>query len=207
MSTPQQVEVSYIVSLYGRTDDLRVCLAMLHRQTHQDFEVIVTDNSTNRHHVRENRNVVRQYGDRFKYIHSAPKIQVSDCYWSSEYGVKFARGRWLAFPCEDVYLPPEWTQRMLGAAVARNLDLVLCANSVTGPDTCGIDGYEPLKLGTLAFPGYKPSFLIKRSKFTGWVNKPLVGACSGVDKTTLQYLMRDPKIRWGVCEKLYYVHN
>lgn len=204
----QGVEVSYIVSLYHRPDYLAVCLYCLRGQTHQDFEVIVTDNSEDPKFVREHRNIVTGMNEpRFRYVRTFGKIEVPDCYWSAEYGMKLAKGKWLCFPCEDCYYPPEWTQRMLIAALQAGWDLVLCGHSISGPETCGIDRYAALELGSLAFPGYKPSFLARGSRFRGWKNKPTVSACSGTDRTTLQQMVRDPEVRWGVARDLFYVHN
>jgi glycosyltransferase involved in cell wall biosynthesis len=199
-------DISYIVSLYNRHDLLATCLWSLKSQSHEDFEVIVTDNTTdNRTAAKLKRLVVGLKDKRFRYLRTAGRTKVNDCYWSAEYGMKSATGKWLCFPCDDCYYPPEWGQRMLQAA--GNLDLVLCENNITGPEPCGADRYMAVRLGTLSFPGYKPSFLVKRSKFKGWLNKPLVPACSGTDRTTLQALVRDPNIRWGAVRDLFYFHN
>jgi glycosyltransferase involved in cell wall biosynthesis len=200
--------VSYIVSAYSWVGQLPTCLHSLAAQTHQDFEVLVTDNSMDRKAIVDIRRIVAGIHDRrFRYLHTAPLIPVSDCYWSSEVGMRHTSGRWLCFPCDDCYYPPEWGQRMLAEAYRSNADLVLCERSETGPATCGLDGYQELALGSLAFPGYKPSFIVRRERFAGWLNKPVMGACSGVDRTTLQALTRDSRIRWSVARGLYYAHN
>lgn len=201
-------EISYIVSLYNRPEYLAVCLWALKSQSHEDFEVIVTDNTTDNRIAAKQRAFIAGLKDkRFRYVRTAGKIEVSDCYWSAEYGMKLAKGKWLCFPCDDCYYPPEWGQRMLTAAVANNWDLVLCEHNITGPEPCGVNRYMAVNLGTPAFPGYKPSFLVKASKFPGWLNKPTIGACSGVDRTTLQAMVRDSDIRWGAVRDLFYFHN
>lgn len=198
-------EISYIVSLYNRPELLATCLWSLKCQTHSDFEVIVTDNTTDNRVARRQREIVLGMDERFRYVRSAGKIEVADCYWSAEYGMTLAKGKWLCFPCEDCYYPPEWAERMLKAGLG--WDLILCENNVTGPEPCGADRYMVLKLGTASFPGYKPSFLVRRDKFAGWINKPSVGACSGVDRTTLQTMVHDSNIRWGAVRDLFYFHN
>jgi glycosyltransferase involved in cell wall biosynthesis len=203
-----QPEISYIVSAYSWVEQLPTCLCSLKAQTHVDFEVVVTDNSTDNKLAKQNRAAVSSMKDsRFRYLSTAGKIKVSECYWSSEYGMSKTCGRWLCFPCDDCYYPPEWAQRMLVCAYQGNLDLVLCELMMNGPAPCGSDRYMLLRMGTEFFPGYKPSFIVRREKFKGWLNKPVVAACSGVDRTTLQALVRDQKIRWGVCRDLYYAHN
>lgn len=200
-------DISYIVSLYHRTALLRCCLASLAAQKHQDFEVIVTDNTMDTEVVAENRAVVKSFGKQFRHLHTGPKVKVPDCYWSSELGMKEAEGRFLCFPCEDNYYPDEWASRMLAAAARGALDLVLCGANMTGPEPCGADRYFFMEMGSPTRPGYKPSFIVRRDKFSGWLNKPTMAACSGVDRTTLEHMVKNPDIRWGVVRDLYYAHN
>jgi glycosyltransferase involved in cell wall biosynthesis len=205
MKTP---EVSYVVSLYHRPEYLAVCLWSLIGQTHQDFEIVVTDNSEDDSFAKRHQAIIKSIGDpRIKYVRTYKKIKVADCYWSAEYGVRLAKGKWLCFPCEDCYYPPEWTQRMLTGAVRGNWELALCESIVVGPDTCGADRYMHLDVGTKNYPGYKPSFLIKSSRFKGWLNKPVIPAVSGVDRTTLRDIAYDPNTKWGTVRDLFYVHN
>lgn len=205
MQRDRVTDVAFIVSAYDRPKLLRTCLWSLACQTYRDFAVLVTDNADDPRKQRENRAAVASIQDhRFAYVSTAD-IEVSDCYWSSEHGIKHTNSRWLCFPCDDTYYPPEWLQRMLNAAYRENLDLVLCANAIAAPITCGTDHYFQVHLGTESFPGYKPSFIVKRDKFTGWINKPTTTACSGVDRTTLQGMVKH--LAWGVARDLYYVHN
>jgi glycosyltransferase involved in cell wall biosynthesis len=207
-STKKIPTLSYIISAYDRPTLLPATLWSIYAQTHEDFECLVTDNASDPAMSVRQRKIVESMRDpRFKYVRTYDKVDVEDCYWSAEYGMKQTTGQWLCFPCDDCYYPPEWGQRMLAAAYTQNLDLVLCGDSVTGPVTCGSGRYFRLELGTVAFPGYKPSFIVKRDVFPEWINKPTVTACSGVDRTTLQYMIRDPRIKWGVARDLFYVHN
>jgi glycosyltransferase involved in cell wall biosynthesis len=201
-------DISYIVSAFTWVEQLPTCLYSLKAQTHRDFEVLVTDNSTDAKLAKRNRDAVSGVKDgRFHYLPTAKRIKVSDPYWSSEIGVKHSSGRWLCFPCDDCYYPPDWGRRMLVAAYSGGFDLMLCEYMMNGPEPCGSDRYMLLRLGSASFPGYKPSFIVRREKFAGWLNKPAIGACSGVDRTTLQCMMRDQKIKWGVARDLYYAHN
>ena len=203
-----QPDLTYIVSLHHRPEYLRVCLYALQMQTHTDFEVIVTDNTTDAKVARIQKDFVSSLRDpRFRYVRTAGKIEVRDCYWSSEYAMQRARGKWLCFPCEDTYYPKDWAQRMLTAAMKDNLDLALCENVIVGPDSHGADCYLPLRLGTSSFPGHKTTFIVRASKFPGWINKPTAAIFAGVDLATLQSLMADPKIRWGVVRGLWYFNN
>ncbi len=199
-------EVSYIVSLYNRHDLLAACLWSLKGQTHTDFEAIITDNTEDAEEATRHREFVAGLKDkRFRYLRTAGKLRLSDCYWSAEYGLERSRGRWLCFPCDDSYYPPQWTQRMLAEAYKSQADLVLCGNVIVGPETCGVPHYVPLEIGTPRSPGYKPSFIIRREKFSGWISKPTVIATAGADRTTLQQLVT--KTRWAKASDVWYVHN
>ena len=98
-----------------------------------------TDPATNTAH----RLAVKQLGDaRFKYIHTAPKIKVSECYWAAEYALRRASGQWFCFPCDDTYLVPEFGARMLAKGVQDCLDLVFCEEVLVGPAAAGGSGYR-----------------------------------------------------------------
>jgi hypothetical protein len=139
-------------------------------------------------------------------VRTAGKSAVNDCYWSSEYGASIALGRWLAFPCEDNYFPPQWGKSMLTAALSNNWDVVLCEYIVTSPEMTGADHYFRVKVESMAWPGYKASFMVRADKWTGWVNKATVAGCSGVDRTTLLD-MTERELRWGIVRDLHYFHN
>jgi glycosyltransferase involved in cell wall biosynthesis len=201
-------DLSFIVSSFSWVDQLPTCLYSLRAQTHQNFEVLVTDNSTDKRAIAHQKAIVRGMRDkRFRYLNTAPLIKVSDCYWSSEVGMKHTTGRWLCFPAEDCYYPPEWAARMLSLGIRKQLDLVLCELVIAGPAGCGSSGYFIVDLPEMGMPGYKPSFIVRREKFKGWINKPTVPACSGTDRTTLEYLRRRGDIRWAYCHGLYYAHG
>src|ERR1017187_2587930 len=138
-----QPDISYIVSLCNRPAYLKVCLAMLQMQSHKDFEVIITDNSTDKTIARQHYMLVYHLKDpRFQYVNTAKRIKVNDCYYAAEYGIARATGRWLCFPCEDTYYPPEWGQRMLTAAYKDNLDLAVCDQIIFGPETTATQKYS-----------------------------------------------------------------
>ena len=200
----RQPEISYIVSLYNWPKLLPVCLWSLKTQSHEDFEVIVTDNTPDNKASESHRAVVASLHDaRFRYVRSCGKTKVNDCYWSGEYGMKQAHGKWLCFPCEDCYYPPKWAERML--AVADGLELILCENNITDFGPNGVERYIPLRFGTQNYPGCKTSFLVRSCKFMGWIGKPQIPSCCGADRTTLWSLLK--KLKWGVARDVFYFHN
>lgn len=203
-------EVSYIVSTYHRETVLRLCLASLAAQKHQDFEVIVTDNSVDPIAVRENKAITRSFGRHFQHLHTAPKLKVSDCYWSSELGVKKARGKWLAFPCDDCIYPDYYTRFMLGAAAQHGWNLVLCENTILGPETDGCHAYRNFRCSA-QWPGNKASFLIEHELFLklgGWSDKPKTSdSYAGIDTSNLRRWIKKPGVLSGHCPQLWYFHN
>jgi glycosyltransferase involved in cell wall biosynthesis len=120
-------DISYIVSAYDRPESLSCCLHSIRAGTHQDFEIIVTDNAVDKAIAATQRKAVADMRDhRVRYLRSAGKIDVSDCYWSAEYGARQGAGKWLCFPCDDCYYFPRFGAEMLCAAVRGNLDFVEC---------------------------------------------------------------------------------
>ena len=160
-------EVTYIVSAFNRPFMLPVALWSIKGQSHQDFECIVTDNADNLEIAKIQEKIVKSMDDpRFRYVRTAKKTKVSDCYWSAEWAVKhMATGRWLCFPCDDTYLVPEFDQRMLVAAARENADYVFVKNIVASPEALGgpETGYAvwSQRLHRTA----KTSFIVKRHIF------------------------------------------
>lgn len=163
-------EITYIVSAFNRPVMLPVCLWSIKGQTHGNFEVIVTDNSKDRKIISLHKLAVSQLKDRrFKYLHTANKIRVSDCYWSAEYACKSAKGQWLCFPCDDSYLVPDFGRRMLLAGYSNDWDMVICGDVTVGPECNGGIGYKLWKM----VPGKatKTTFIVRSSIFPGFTGK------------------------------------
>jgi glycosyltransferase involved in cell wall biosynthesis len=120
-------DISYIVSAYNKPELLPCVLHSLNVQTHQDFEVIVADNSTDAEAAREHRAIVAGFDKRFRYALTRTKVKVPECYNAAEWVAKnMARGKWLCFPCDDCYYVPQFGARMLAHAIKKGLDLVKC---------------------------------------------------------------------------------
>ncbi len=170
-------DISYIISAYNRPWMLPVCVWSLLGQSHRNFEVIVTDNATDKWTIAAHQKAIadaKAYdpsrAERFIYVHTGKKIKVSDCYWSAEWAVKnIARGQWLCFPCDDTYLAPEYGARMLTRAYEKSLDMVICGDVVLGPEGNGRVGYKHWKM----VPGRasKTTFMVRADKFPGFNGK------------------------------------
>jgi glycosyltransferase involved in cell wall biosynthesis len=198
-------DISYIVSAYGeRAAEVLPCLLWsLKAQTHRDFEVIITDNSTNSKHIKKNRAIVAALKDeRFKYFNTAKKTKVNDCYWSAEWAAaKVATGKWLCFPCDDCYYAPDFGRKMLGAASAYAWEMVFsrlvlyqCASQYLlidqpGPEFC-----------------IKTSFILRADKFPGFSGKPKGSFPTCADRVLGQELNKE-EIKWGIVPEVMVVHN
>lgn len=164
--------ISYIVSAYDRPVQLIGCLASLLSQSHQDFEIIVTDNASDSYSNSRAVTKVCGFVDRVLYLHT----RMETCYHSAEHAVlSAAKGEWLCFPSDDSYYVPDFAKLMLEASV--NRDLVYC--------DCI---YDPRRGGTYSVldtspnMGYidKTNFIVRKEWFVkvGGFPEKAPGSCS-----------------------------
>jgi glycosyltransferase involved in cell wall biosynthesis len=197
------VKVSYIVSAYDRPRLLPVCLWSLAAQTDEDFEVIVTDNSTDHEMQAKHRKVVESLHDkRFRYFATASKIEVGDCYWSAEWGARKAKGDWLCFPCDDCYYVPEFQERMLEVADLYAWKLVLC----DAVYRYNVKRYAVLQMKAHMNVAAKSSFMVSRDVFTGFKLKPAVPAPCAADAAMIGELVK-AGVPYGTVQDVMVVHN
>jgi glycosyltransferase involved in cell wall biosynthesis len=198
-------DISYIVSAFNRPELLPVCLWSIKAQSHQDFEVIVTDNATDPSIAAKHKAIVESIkDDRFKYIKTAGKIKVSDCFWAAEYAVKHhAHGRWYCFPCDDTYYAPEFAQRMLAAAYTNNWEFVLCGMPIVGPAAGGA-AYRIWE--SPIHRSIKTAFIVKAKRFVAFEDKPHKSMAANADYAFGCQMQRDG-VRTGIVNEPMMVHN
>jgi GT2 family glycosyltransferase len=167
VNSSHQPEITYIVSAFNRPTMLPVCLWSIKGQSHSDFECIVTDNADHDPTAKTQEAMVKAMGDpRFRYIRTAKKTKVSDCYWSAEWANQhMASGRWLCFPCDDTYLVPEFAQRMLVTAAKENADYVFVKHIVASPEALGGPDTGYAVWSQRLHRTAKTSFIVKRRVF------------------------------------------
>lgn len=193
-------DISYIVSAYNRPDQLRACLWSLYGQKHGDFEVLVTDNSLDPEITAEHRKVIAEMGDnRYRYLRTAGKTKVNDCYWAAEYAAARARGKWLCFPCDDCYYLPTFGSEMLSKTVRDELDFVesWCLIGIYGGSTVFNANHT-----------VKSSFLIRAElfkRFGGFVAKPKSGVAACADRVLGEMARKQAKC--GTVPMILVVHN
>lgn len=198
-------DISYIVSAYNRPLQLRTCLASIAAQTHQRFEVIVTDNAIDNGIAKAQKEMIAQFDKRFRYVRTTRKIEVSDCYYSAEYAVKnMASGTWYGFPCDDTYYMPEFGSRMLAAAYKNSWDFVYARSVVVGPEAAGGSGYR-LWTQTVGHT-VKTCFLIRASVFPGFGGKPDVPVPVAADYFFGTQMVENG-ISMGAVDEVLLVHN
>lgn len=169
----KQPGISYVVSCYDRPADLRVCLSSLAAQRYKNHQIIVTDNADDLAMFAQNKEIAQSWGATYL------KTNGPTCYHSAEEGAKVARGEYLCFPSDDSYYVPFYAWEMLKAARDNDADLVFSdmvygrwphmkyEHWVTEPRLNRID---------------KTNFLVRRSVFTGFPQKPdsaIACACDG----------------------------
>ena len=160
---------------------LPVCLWSIAGQNHRSYNVYVADNAVDDKIAAMHRRAV-EYMDtfaelkgKFHYVRTAGKTKVNDCYWSAEYVIdNHPVGRWLTFPCDDVYYMPEFAQRMLSHAFREQADYVFTRWLVVGPEACGTSaipegGYRIIEVRLHKTP--KTCFIVNRSVYKGFAFK------------------------------------
>jgi glycosyltransferase involved in cell wall biosynthesis len=204
-------EISFICSAYNRPWMLPVALHCLRGNTDfTDWECIVTDNSKDKETRKQHRQAVAEmserWGDkRYKYLYTADKIAVSDCYYAAEYAIERCRGKYVHLLCDDGYLAPYFAAKMVGAANRNGWDLAVLGKWVFGPETFGGDDYVDGTFGPHTFVA-KMGFIFRRDKFKGF-NLPKKSAPILADRMFTSRMMNDPGIRWGVVHERMLVHN
>jgi glycosyltransferase involved in cell wall biosynthesis len=197
-------KVSYIVSCYDRPRLLPICLHSLLVQSDDSLEIIVTDNSTDANIAKTHKAIVSGLKDaRVRYISTAGKTKISDCYWSAEYGARQAKGEWLCFPCDDCYYVPEFQERMLDVAKMYAWDLVLC----DAVYRYNVKRYAVLNMKPSMNIASKSSFLVSRKVFPGFRAKPQGNASPcAADAALIGDLVR-AGVSSGTVQDVMVVHN
>ncbi len=175
-NSSHQPEITYIVSAFNRPVMLPVALWSIKGQTHQDFECFVTDNSEDRAIQNLHKQAIADMRDpRFIHVPTVKRIKVSDPYWAAEWVIShLAKGRWVATPCDDTYLMPQFAERMLRHAERERADFVWCRWPVVGQEAAGNQVHPDMGYGVWDIKLHrtpKTGFLFKRSKFHGFTGK------------------------------------
>lgn len=167
------IDLSFIVSAYDRPWLLTCCLASLRSQTHQNIEVIVTDNGDDVANVAEHRAACAYFGA------THIRTEGPTCYHSAEVGAVKAKGEYLCFPSDDSYYVPTFAAEMLTMARDNQLDLAYCEMIYNPRGT--VNHYHVLGVQPRLNMIDKTGFLVRKDKFHGFPGKPETAAPCGAD--------------------------
>jgi GT2 family glycosyltransferase len=190
--------ISYIVSCYDRPDCLICCLASLKLQTHKNYEIIVTDNSTDEETMEKHRKTCEQFGA--KYMNT----RAITCYHSAEMGAKVAVGRYLCFPSDDSYYMPKFGESLLQAAHEHDAAFAFCEmihNEAPPTYTHRVRGVKP-RLGYID----KTGFIVRRDLFPYFPCKPVLPVPCGADGLLIEYLKK-AGAKYVKIDDVLVVHN
>ena len=120
-------DVSLVISVWNRVDDLRENLAAIRRQTVPPLEVIVVDNASTD-------GTPEMVVDEFPEVVliRMPHSRYGACE-TFNIGFASARGSFVGILDDDVVLPPDWTEKMLAEFAAEPDTTVLLSPKVVEP--------------------------------------------------------------------------
>ncbi len=119
--TRTKIKVSIIVPMYNTEKEIARCLETLANQTLKDIEIIVVnDGSTD-----NSKNIVFDYMKKYSNIVYLEKKNggLSD---ARNYGMKFAKGEYIAFVDSDDFVDYTMYEKMYNVAKEKNADYVEC---------------------------------------------------------------------------------
>lgn len=115
------MKVSVIVPVYNVEKYIKRCLESLVHQTLKEIEIIVVNDGSED----QSQKIVDEYADKYSNIVSVCKINggLSD---ARNYGMKYAKGEYVAFVDSDDYVEIKMFENMYQKAVQENLDIIVC---------------------------------------------------------------------------------
>ena len=115
------IKVSIIVPVYNVEKYLDKCLDSLGRQTLKDIEIIVVNDES----PDNSQKIIDKYSKKYSVIHGYKKKNggVSD---ARNFGIKEAKGEYIAFVDGDDYVSIDMYEKMYEKAKAGNFDVVVC---------------------------------------------------------------------------------
>ena len=117
----KKIKVSVVVPVYNVEKYLDRCLDSLGRQTLKDIEIIVVNDES----PDNSQKIIDKYSKKYSTIHGYKKKNggVSD---ARNFGIKEAKGEYIAFVDGDDYVSIDMYEKMYEKAKAGNFDVVVC---------------------------------------------------------------------------------
>ena len=115
------MKISVIVPVYKVYDYLEKCLNSIVNQTFKDYEIIVVnDGSPDNSQV-----IIDKFVKKYSFVHGYRK-ENGGLSSARNYGLKYAKGEYIAFVDSDDTIEPNMLEEMYKKAKEDNSDIVLC---------------------------------------------------------------------------------
>ena len=219
------MKVSVIVPVYNVEEYLSKCLDSLASQTLKEMEVLIVNDGSPDNSQKIIDKYVKKYHNMKSYIKENGGL--SD---ARNYGLKYAKGEYIAFLDSDDYVTNDMYQKMYDKAVSGNYDMVVCDINYLYPEktlrvNSGIkDDTEDIKKSYLTIHPAAWNKIFKRELFNHdvyfkrgvWFEDvafiyrmlPYIKNIGVVHETFNQYVQREGSITNTVNPKIYdYIHN
>ncbi len=123
------MKVSVIVPVYNVYEYIEKCLDSLVKQTLKDIEIIVVNDGS----PDNSQEIIDKYAKKYKNIRSFIKKNggLSD---ARNYGIKYAKGEFIAFLDSDDYVKVDMYEKMYAKAKEEDFDMVVCDIDYLYPD-------------------------------------------------------------------------
>ena len=219
------MKVSVIVPVYNVEDYIEKCLDSLVNQTLSDLEIIVVNDGS----PDNSEKIIKKYEKKYKNIKYVVKENggLSD---ARNFGLKYAKGEYIAFLDSDDYVTHDMYQMMYIKAKSEDFDMVVCDINYLYPDktlrvSSGIkDDTEDIKKTYLTIQPAAWNKIFRRDLFDHkvlfkkgvWFEDvefiyrllPYVKKIGVIHEPFNQYVQREGSITSTVNPKIYdYIHN
>ncbi len=115
------IKVSVIVPVYNVEKYISKCLDSLVNQTLKDIEIIVVNDGTKDN----SQKIIDKYAKKYKNLKSYIK-ENGGLSSARNYGLKYAKGEYIAFVDSDDYVELDMFEKMYKKAKENNFDIVVC---------------------------------------------------------------------------------
>lgn len=204
------MKVSVIVPVWNTEKYLRKCLDSLVNQDFDDYEVVVVNDES----PDNSEQIIEEYANKYKNIRALSKKN-GGLSSARNYGIKYAKGDYLAFVDSDDYVDKNFLKELYGAIIKDKSDIAVCEFSYLFEDGKTIWSHSNLKYTDdslkkyLLTPPMAPIRMCKKSlfkslKFKEGIYYEDLELCpklikyakkvSFVDQNLYYYLMRDSSI-------------
>lgn len=116
------VKVSIIVPFYNVEKYIEKCLTSLVNQTLEEIEIILVNDGSKDNSIKVAKDFEQKYPAKIRY-YEKPNGGLGD---ARNFGIKFAKGEYLAFLDSDDYVEPTMYEEMYEMAIKEKSDMVEC---------------------------------------------------------------------------------